>query len=84
MSEELSVTVSEHEVLPIPAHTHSDEDGRRGGCEIISTAQELLAAEGKAEVEEVSMFLDELKVCERGGRCGGVLFGHRTNVRLKM
>ncbi len=41
------------------------------GYEIISTAQELLAADGKDKVEEVAMYLEELRVRERERRGGG-------------
>ncbi len=65
MSEDLNIVVADYEAAPIPVFEDRCEGQSFTGYEIISTAKELLAAEGKDQVEEVALYLEELKVCER-------------------
>ncbi len=63
MAEELTIDIdddarSRHQ----KQSTHSSRS--RSEYEIISTAKEVLAADGKGQLEEVALYLEELKVSE--------------------
>ncbi len=66
MSEDLVVVVADDGAARTSKlEDRCDESQNCAGYEIISTAKELLAAEGKGEVEEVALYLEELRVSER-------------------
>ncbi len=73
MSEDLTVDVDSVTDVDVVAPTYRQREATDGsdqsfcGYEIISTAKELLAADGKDKVEEVALYLEELRVRERGG-----------------